>query len=130
MRLIDADELKRELDAVKIVIDEDILKCNSIHDELVYLLKKVEDAVMEKISEQPAIEAVPLDGEYIKQIRWERDIALRQLADIGCSLGRDMTDIKKKVEVAPVVHGEWIEKWYSGFSIKQMQHVRLFVRFV
>ena len=66
MRLIDADELKRELAAVKIVIDEDILKCNSVHDELVHLLKKVEDVVVEKISEQPTIEAQPMvHGEWI-----------------------------------------------------------------
>ncbi|MBR5193062.1 MAG: hypothetical protein IKW37_01390 [Bacteroidaceae bacterium] len=61
-----------------------------------------------KILAVPSVEAIPLDGAYIKQIRWERDIALQQLAEIGCGLGRDMTDIKAKLEEPPVVHGEWI----------------------
>ena len=63
--------------------------------------------VADMIDDAPTIEAVPLDGAYIKQIRWERDIALEQLADIGCELGRDMTDIKEKLEAVPV-HGEWL----------------------
>lgn len=36
--------------------------------------------------------------EYVKQLRWERDIALQQLKEIGCELGRDMTDIKIAIE--------------------------------
>lgn len=51
-----------------------------------------------KILAVPSVEAIPLDGAYIKQIRWERDVALQQLEEIGCGLGRDMTDIKKTLE--------------------------------
>lgn len=43
---------------------------------------------------------IDFDGEYIKQIRWERDIALSQLEEIGCSLGQDMTHIKEKLDIA------------------------------
>lgn len=56
MRPIDADELKNTLDKIKIVIDEGILDCNTIHETLVYLLGKVEAAVNEAIDEQPTIE--------------------------------------------------------------------------
>ncbi len=53
MRLIDADELKEKLEEGKIVIDEDILKCNSIHEQLVYLLEKVDKFIEETIDNMP-----------------------------------------------------------------------------
>lgn len=37
-----------------------------------------------------------------EQVMWERDIALKQLAEIGKGLGEKMDD------VATVVHGRWI----------------------
>jgi DNA-directed RNA polymerase subunit RPC12/RpoP len=65
MRLIDADELKETLAKMKI-IDEDVVKRNSIHEELVYLLKKVDAVLAEKIDDLPTIEAVPVvHGEWI-----------------------------------------------------------------
>ena len=66
MRLIDADALKNALEEMKIVIDEDIFECNSIHEELVYLLEKIDTVLAEKIYELPTIEAVPVvHGEWI-----------------------------------------------------------------
>ena len=38
----------------------------------------------------------------LRQAMWERDIALKQLSEIGKGLGEKMDD------VAPVVHGYWI----------------------
>lgn len=50
------------------------------------------------IKTAPTINAIPFDSGYIKQIRWERDIALQQLEEIGCSFGQNMTEIKEKLE--------------------------------
>ena len=60
MRLIDADALKEKLAKMKIIIDEDVVECNSIYEELVYLLKKVDAVLAEKIDTLPTIEAVPV----------------------------------------------------------------------
>ena len=60
----------------------------------------------EEIKNAPAVDAVPKS--YADQIRLERDIAIEQLEEIGCQLGRKMDDVKKKLDAVPVVHGEWI----------------------
>lgn len=52
-RLIDADLLKEKMQEGKIVIDEDVLKCDSIHSQLVYLLEKVEKFIEETIDDVP-----------------------------------------------------------------------------
>ena len=52
-RLIDADELKKKIEDGKIVIDEDVLNYNSIHDQLVYLLDKIEKFLEETIDGMP-----------------------------------------------------------------------------
>ena len=44
-----------------------------------------------------AIEALEKLSVY-EQIKWERDIAISQLEDIGCGLGRKMDDIKEALE--------------------------------
>lgn len=36
----------------------------------------------------------------VEQYRWERDIALEQLKEIGCGLGQNMDDVKKALEKA------------------------------
>lgn len=67
MRLIDADALKEALEEMEIIIDKDVLECNSIHEELLYLLKKVDAVLAEKIDEQPTIEAPNVvHGEWTK----------------------------------------------------------------
>ena len=45
----------------------------------------------------PSVEAVPKS--YAEQIRWERDIAIEQLNEIGCQFGQKMDELKKKLEV-------------------------------
>lgn len=64
MRLIDADALKEEMIAGKIVIDEGVLECDSLHDILVYLLEKVDALVVEKIDAQPTVDVV---GEIVER---------------------------------------------------------------
>ena len=66
--------------------------------------RRVIEAVANTIKEQPTVEAVPKS--YADQIRWERDIAIEQLNEIGCQFGQKMDEVKKKLEL---VHAEWID---------------------
>lgn len=59
MKLVDADLLKSILDKGEIVIDEDVEKCESMHEVLVYLLEKVAVFLDE------AIDGLP---EYVPEI--------------------------------------------------------------
>ena len=36
--------------------------------------------------------------ELYDQVKWERDVAISQLEDIGCGLGRKMDDVKAAME--------------------------------
>lgn len=63
------------------------------------------NTIQKLLRDTPTIEAVPKS--YMDQTRWECDIAIEQLGEIGCSFGQKMDDIKKKLEAVPVVHG-WI----------------------
>lgn len=54
------------------------------------------DSMKEIIEEQPTVEAVPKT--YADQIRWERDIAIEQLNEIGCQFGQKMDEVKEKLE--------------------------------
>ena len=89
-RLIDADKFREEW-------------LENGENEYVYDT----NAFLESIDEQPTVESVPKS--YSDQIRWERDIAIEQLNEIGCQFGQKMDDVKKKLEAEPAVHGEWID---------------------
>lgn len=52
---------------------------------------------VEMVNAQPTVEAVPKS--YAEQIRWERDVAVGQLNEIGCQFGQKMDEVKKKLEV-------------------------------
>lgn len=47
----------------------------------------------------------------LDQYRWERDVAIKQLEEIGCGLGENMDAIKKRLESRP--RGEWIKFGYK-----------------
>ena len=49
-----------------------------------------------EIMDTPTVEAVPKS--YADQIRWERDIAIEQLNEIGCGFGQKMDEVKEKLE--------------------------------
>ena len=53
------------------------------------------------VNEQPTVEAVPKS--YADQIRWERDVAIEQLAEIGVGFGRKMDEVKMQLEAS-----QWI----------------------
>ena len=89
MRLIDADV------AEKIIRDyADEVGCNRGEYELANGILK---AVC-KLEDVPTVEAVPKS--YAEQIRWERDVAVGQLNEIGCQFGQRMDEVKDKLNSA------------------------------
>ncbi len=72
MRLIDEDVLKEIVTDGKIIIDEDVLECDSIHKQLVYLLDKVETLVLKNIEDAPTVDVV---GEIVERL--DRDLTER-----------------------------------------------------
>ena len=48
------------------------------------------------IEDAPTVEAVPKS--YAEQIRWERNVAVGQLNEIGCQFGQKMDEVKEKLE--------------------------------
>ena len=57
------------------------------------------------VENAPSVEAFPKS--YVDQIRWERDVAIEKLDEIGCGLGENMDSVKNRLESRP--NGEWIE---------------------
>lgn len=55
MRLIDAEVLKEEVSKGSILIEDDVLECETVHEIMVYVLAKLEDFVLKKIDEQPTV---------------------------------------------------------------------------
>ena len=47
-----------------------------------------------------ALEKCHMQCSLIEQYKWERDIALEQLKEIGCGFGQNMDDVKKALEKA------------------------------
>lgn len=82
-RLIDADDLKNVFDGYSCTENP------NPHFPL--------DMVKKDIDKAPPVEAVPKS--YAEQIRWERDVAVGQLNEIGCQFGQKMDEVKKKLEV-------------------------------
>ena len=71
------------------------------------------DSMKELIEEQPTVEAVPKS--YAEQIRWERDVAVGQLNEIGCQFGQKMDEVKK-LEAVPVVHCKECKNWHKDIG--------------
>lgn len=94
MRLIDADALKEEVIAGKIVIDEDVLECDSLHDILVYLLEKVDALVVEKIDAQPTVDVV---GEIVER--------LEEPTNYTIIAGKHFTTVDRAIEIVKEVGG-------------------------
>lgn len=60
MDLISRDAVKEILDKGNILIDEDVEKCESMHEVLVYLLEKVDDFVRKSVDAMPTIDVAPV----------------------------------------------------------------------
>ena len=67
MELIDREAVKDITKKGKIVIDEGIFECENLREELVYILKKVEEFLEKNIESIPTIESRPR-GEWIKSL--------------------------------------------------------------
>lgn len=83
-RLIDADDLKNFFEGYSCTENP------NPHFPL--------DMVKMDIDKAPTVEAVPKS--YAEQIRWERDVAVRQLNEIGCQFGQKMDEVKDKLNSA------------------------------
>lgn len=57
-RYINVDKFRESINKGQIVIDEKIFECETIHDELVYLLDKVDRLIDKAIDEQPTADVV------------------------------------------------------------------------
>ena len=94
------------------------------------------------VNEQPSVEAVPKS--YADQIRWERDIAIEQLNEIGCQFGQKMDEVKMKLEASqwipcsermPEEHdsifkkAKGTDKWRSGMFESISDNVNVTVEF-
>ena len=55
-------------------------------------------SVKRVVAQQPTVEAVPKS--YAEQIRWERDVAVGQINEIGCQFGQKMDEVKDKLNSA------------------------------
>ena len=77
MRLIDADEFTKDLD-----------KCLR-YGYNTAMIDKYE--VLHRLNNAPTIEAVSVGT--LEQFKWERDIAIEQLNEIGKDLGSKMDDV-------------------------------------
>ena len=79
------------------LIDADKIDFNEVFGGQSDFAKDTRGAAQSLIDAQPTVEAVPKS--YAEQIRWERDVAVRQLNEIGCQFGQKMDEVKKKLEV-------------------------------
>ena len=75
--------------------------------------RRVIEAVANTIKEQPTVEAVPKS--YADQIRWERDIVVGQLNEIGCQFGQKMDEVKKKLEATSFVKCKDCKYFCDGY---------------
>lgn len=99
------------------LIDADKIDFNEVFGGQSDFAKDTRGAAQSLIDAQPTVEAVPKT--YADQIRWERDIAVKQLNEIGCQFGQKMDEVKKKLEAVPVVYGEWIHVPSSDMATGQ-----------
>lgn len=91
MRLIDVDELIDKLNK----FESDVHGSAECYSSVTEIIEAIEYVGI-LIDETQTVEAVPKS--YADQIRWERDVAVGQLNEIGCQFGQKMDEVKKKLE--------------------------------
>lgn len=102
-RLIDAEVLKEEVSNGSILIDDDVLECESIHEIMVYVLAKVEDFVLEKIDVQPTVDVVAEIVERLEEIKEEREYVAEHTLDIFHD--GQVSGLTKAIEIVKEVGG-------------------------
>ena len=90
-----------------------LISKNALLEEFEWLLSVVNESskdevrdVIQRINNAPAVDAVPRG--LFEQYKWERDVAISQLEDLGISFGQ-------KVEYANVVSKEQYEELREDF---------------
>ena len=107
MRIIDADH------AIKLILEErNKLSPQFRHDQS---MKGGIRKALRCIEESPTIDAVSI-GVY-EQVRWERDVAIAQLEELGIGFGQ------KKPDMVEVVHCKNCEHWGTGY-VAETDHVK------
>ena len=94
MRPIDADLLKEKIEEGTIVIDEDVLQCNNIHEQLVYLLEKVEAFMVETIDDMPTVYDV---DKVVEQLEKEKGTVV--IDGVPMYNEDDFIDIDEAIEI-------------------------------
>lgn len=92
-------------------IDRDALRkrwCEEVPGGAYFLPSEI----VRSIDEQPTADVV--EQSVVDQIRWERDTAIAQLAEIGKGFGEQMDD------VVEVKHGKWL--WVDGVRCSNCNH--------
>jgi len=91
--------------------EEAIKWCRDFQDNIVAVTDKLEDKhTMALKAVNKAIEALEKqETELFEQVRWERDVAIAQLKEIGKALGEDMADIKEALKYQE--------------TVKQLEHI-------
>ena len=64
MRILDSEMLKMVMDTGKIVIDDEIMKCHTLREILIYLLEKVKDYLDDTINGLPEHKAEYEKGDH------------------------------------------------------------------
>ena len=95
------------------LIDADKIDFNEVFGGQSDFAKDTREAAQSLIDAQPTVEAVPKS--YAEQIRWERDVAVGQLNEIGCQFGQKMDEVKK-LEAVPVVHCKECKNWHKDIG--------------
>ena len=95
------------------LIDADKIDFNEVFGGQSDFAKDTRGAAQSLIDAQPTVEAVPKS--YAEQIRWERDVAVGQLNEIGCQFGQKMDEVKK-LEAVPVVHCKECKNWHKDIG--------------
>lgn len=95
------------------LIDAEKIDFNEVFGGQSDFAKDTRGAAQSLIDAQPTVEAVPKS--YAEQIRWERDVAVGQLNEIGCQFGQKMDEVKK-LEAVPVVHCKECKNWHKDIG--------------
>lgn len=116
MRLIDADALDEALTALRFTTDGELAHWGDRKD---WCLHGSEIEML--IANAPTIDAEPVKA--IEQFKWERDVAIEQLNEIGKGLGSRMDDVATVVRCKDCKW--WDKKWGCetfGFTRTNMEN--------
>lgn len=115
MALIRAETLKDDLENMK-------SNCNHMSDQILI------DTIKELVDAQPTIDVVPVS--VLEQVKWERDVAMKQLEEYGIPFGGIAPDVVKVVRCKDCKWSELLDpKLYKCTAFKRAQDENNFCSF-